>query len=125
MERQFNSIRTRQEAVLNWLRKHEPDLLCLQETKVEDEKFPMAAFRAAGYDSTVAGWKTSSVSITRKGAHTVGGITGSPLFAEISAFGSITSGDAACGGPLPRVRDRQGSPRRSEAVGSCAGDCSF
>ena len=53
-----NSIRTRQDAVLSWLRKHEPDLLCLQETKVEDEKFPMDVFRAAGYAPAVAGQKS-------------------------------------------------------------------
>jgi exodeoxyribonuclease-3 len=53
-----NSIRARQEAVLSWLRKHAPDLLCLQETKVEDAQFPMEAFRAAGYEPVVAGQKS-------------------------------------------------------------------
>lgn len=53
-----NSIRTRHDAVLSWLRKHEPDLLCLQETKVEDEKFPTDGFRAAGYEPVVAGQKS-------------------------------------------------------------------
>ena len=39
-----NSVRTRLEHVLAWLETHQPDLLCLQETKVDDPLFPVAAF---------------------------------------------------------------------------------
>lgn len=44
-----NSIRARQPRVKAWLEKHAPDVLCLQETKVEDESFPRELFEAAGY----------------------------------------------------------------------------
>lgn len=44
-----NSIRVRQDAVLAWIERHLPDVLCLQETKVVDEKFPRAAFEALGF----------------------------------------------------------------------------
>lgn len=35
-----NSIRVRLPHVLDWLQRHEPDILCLQETKVPDADFP-------------------------------------------------------------------------------------
>ena len=39
-----NSIRTRLDIVLAWLRKESPDMLCLQETKAPDKDFPKEAF---------------------------------------------------------------------------------
>jgi exodeoxyribonuclease-3 len=53
-----NSIRAREERLLRWLAKHQPDVLCLQELKVTDEAFPHLPVRAAGYHSTVLGQKT-------------------------------------------------------------------
>ena len=44
-----NSIRARVPRVEAWLARHSPDVLCLQETKVEDESFPHALFEEAGY----------------------------------------------------------------------------
>jgi exodeoxyribonuclease-3 len=52
-----NSIRARQDRVLAWLRLHRPDVLCMQETKVSDDVFPVAAFRDAGYDVALYGQK--------------------------------------------------------------------
>jgi exodeoxyribonuclease-3 len=40
-----NSIRSRLGLVLDWLRREAPDVLCLQETKVQDADFPAAPFR--------------------------------------------------------------------------------
>jgi exodeoxyribonuclease-3 len=45
-----NSIRARIERVIPWLAANQPDVLCMQELKVEQEKFPFDAFRDAGYD---------------------------------------------------------------------------
>ena len=45
-----NSIRTRLERVLGVLERHQPDLLCLQETKVTDEDFPAAGVRELGFE---------------------------------------------------------------------------
>ena len=45
----INSVRTRGERALNLMDKHNIDVLCLQETKVADEKFPRALFEDAGY----------------------------------------------------------------------------
>ncbi|NQU48300.1 MAG: endonuclease/exonuclease/phosphatase family protein, partial [Planctomycetes bacterium] len=53
-----NSIRTRLERVLGVLERHQPDLLCLQETKVVDEDFPHEALREVGYRADVHGQKT-------------------------------------------------------------------
>ncbi|MBS1709018.1 MAG: exodeoxyribonuclease III, partial [Armatimonadetes bacterium] len=44
-----NSIRARMPRVLEWLEEAQPDVVALQETKVEDDKFPVAEIEAAGY----------------------------------------------------------------------------
>ena len=43
--------------VLDWLRDHQPDVLCLQETKQEDSKFPYVALKEAGYNAVHVGQK--------------------------------------------------------------------
>jgi exodeoxyribonuclease-3 len=53
-----NSLRVRLPQVLDWLAHASPDVLCLQETKVTDEEFPLAALRAAGYVAAISGQKT-------------------------------------------------------------------
>jgi exodeoxyribonuclease III len=53
-----NSIRMRKERLLAWLAARSPDVLCLQELKVEDDGFPYDEIRAAGYEATVHGQKT-------------------------------------------------------------------
>jgi exodeoxyribonuclease-3 len=55
-----NSIRMRLERVVAWLGQHAPDVLCMQETKVEDDKFPVDAFESAGYRVAFAGQKSYS-----------------------------------------------------------------
>lgn len=52
-----NSIRSRLHIVLPWLQNHRPDVLCMQETKVEDARFPVAEFEALGYAVTFCGSK--------------------------------------------------------------------
>ena len=52
-----NSIRRRLPIVLDWLDKHQPDVLCLQETKVQDGDFPLDAVREAGYHASFRGMK--------------------------------------------------------------------
>jgi exodeoxyribonuclease-3 len=53
-----NSLNVRLPHVLDWLRAHQPDALCLQELKQEDAKFPLAAFDEAGYHAVFDGQKT-------------------------------------------------------------------
>ncbi|MBI3799836.1 MAG: exodeoxyribonuclease III [Deltaproteobacteria bacterium] len=53
-----NSIRARKERVLAWVVAQQPDVLCLQETKVTDDAFPRTDFEALGYHVTVFGQRT-------------------------------------------------------------------
>jgi exodeoxyribonuclease III len=53
-----NSIRSRLDILLNWLRDYQPDLLALQETKVTDDLFPAAPFKAEGYHVYFRGQKS-------------------------------------------------------------------
>lgn len=53
-----NSIRARLPRVLAFLERAEPDVLCVQETKVEDGAFPHAEFEAKGYFPTIHGQRT-------------------------------------------------------------------
>ena len=52
-----NSIRRRLPIALEWLTLHTPDVMCLQETKVQDQDFPADAFRSLGYHATFRGMK--------------------------------------------------------------------
>src|ERR1700749_4446981 len=53
-----NSINARLETVLDWFRKAEPDVACLQEIKCVDEAFPAEPFESLGYNIAVHGQKT-------------------------------------------------------------------
>jgi exodeoxyribonuclease-3 len=53
-----NSLRVRLNHVLEWLALRKPDVLALQETKVEDKHFPEEALREAGYHVFFNGQKT-------------------------------------------------------------------
>ncbi|HOF04988.1 MAG TPA: exodeoxyribonuclease III [Syntrophales bacterium] len=50
-----NSLRSRLHILLPWLRENRPDVVCLQETKVGDDKFPREEFTAAGYEVVFRG----------------------------------------------------------------------
>jgi exodeoxyribonuclease-3 len=53
-----NSIRVRLPVVVEWLGKNRPDVLAVQETKVQDHEFPVQAFEEIGYRSAFQGQKT-------------------------------------------------------------------
>ena len=53
-----NSIRTRLPLLLEWLEEHNPDVVCLQETKVEDQLFPVLELRQSGYECAFYGQKS-------------------------------------------------------------------
>ena len=52
-----NSIRKRMPLLLEWLARHAPDVVCLQETKVQDSEFPALPLRDAGYHTRFRGAK--------------------------------------------------------------------
>lgn len=53
-----NSLKVRLPHLLDWLAEKQPEVLCLQETKLEDHNFPHAEIAAAGYQVVFAGQKT-------------------------------------------------------------------
>lgn len=53
-----NSLKVRLPQVLQWLADNPVDVLCLQETKLTDDKFPVAEIAAAGYQVAFTGQKT-------------------------------------------------------------------
>ena len=53
-----NSIKVRLPRVIKWLKKEGPDILCLQELKCVEEKFPYSEFQSLGYHALVFGQKT-------------------------------------------------------------------
>jgi len=53
-----NSLRVRLPQVLDWCNSTSPDILALQEIKLQDEQFPLEEVQAAGYQAVFAGQKT-------------------------------------------------------------------
>jgi exodeoxyribonuclease-3 len=53
-----NSLTSRLQHVLDWLIAHPVDVLCLQELKMTDDKFPLEVLKSAGYHAAVFGQKT-------------------------------------------------------------------
>jgi exodeoxyribonuclease III len=79
-----NSIRTRLDIVTDWLQKNPVDVLCVQETKVVDQQFPIAAIEACGYHSYISGQKAyNGVAMFSK----------HPLTDVCSGFGSVLASE--------------------------------
>jgi exodeoxyribonuclease-3 len=53
-----NSLKVRLPHLLQWLAENPVDVLCIQETKLTDDKFPLAEINAAGYQAVYTGQKT-------------------------------------------------------------------
>jgi exodeoxyribonuclease-3 len=53
-----NGVNGRLPVLLRWLKQAAPDVVCLQELKAPQEKFPEAAIREAGYDAIWHGQKS-------------------------------------------------------------------
>lgn len=66
-----NSLNVRLPHLLEWLQTNQPDILGLQEIKLETQKFPLEAIEAAGYKAIVQGQKTyNGVAILYKPEYT-------------------------------------------------------
>ena len=77
-----NSIKVRLPQVLRWLQDNPVDVLCLQETKMTDDQFPVTELAAAGYQAAIAGQKTyNGVAILSRLPMT-DIAKGNPLFAD-------------------------------------------
>jgi exodeoxyribonuclease-3 len=53
-----NGLRARLPIVIKWLKENEPDILCVQETKVQDHEFPVDAFDEINYQYSFKGQKS-------------------------------------------------------------------
>ena len=53
-----NSLKVREEQVINWLEKTKTNIIAIQETKVEDDKFPQNEWDKMGYKAYFTGQKT-------------------------------------------------------------------
>ncbi len=63
-----NSLNVRLPHLLQWLENTRPDIVCLQETKLEDAKFPEDALLERGLSSVIAGQNTKNgVAILARG----------------------------------------------------------
>jgi exodeoxyribonuclease-3 len=62
-----NSLNVRLPHLLDWLAAEQPDVVCLQETKQEDSKFPFDTLKEVGYHAIHSGQKTyNGVAIVSK-----------------------------------------------------------
>jgi exodeoxyribonuclease-3 len=77
-----NGVNGRLSVLLRWLDEAKPDIVCLQELKAPDDRFPLAAIRGAGYGAVWHGQKSwNGVAILAKGAdpiETRRGLPGDP-----------------------------------------------
>jgi exonuclease III len=67
-----NGITGRLPVLLRWLEEAEPDVVCLQELKTSDDRFPAAAIEAAGYGAVWHGQRSwNGVAILAKGVEPI------------------------------------------------------
>ncbi len=77
-----NSLKVRLPQLLEWLAVQQPDVVCLQETKLEDHNFPQQEIEAAGYEVAFSGQKTYNgvALLSRLGLSEV--VCGNPYFPD-------------------------------------------
>jgi exodeoxyribonuclease-3 len=74
-----NGIRARLANLLEWLRREQPDVACLQELKAPDDAFPILALNAAGYSAIWHGQKSwNGVAILARGCNPIDSRRGLP-----------------------------------------------
>ena len=77
-----NSLKVRLPQLLEWLAAKQPDVVCLQETKLEDANFPRAEIEAAGYQVAFSGQKTyNGVALLARG-ELADVVSGNPHFGD-------------------------------------------
>ncbi|MBA3996547.1 MAG: exodeoxyribonuclease III [Candidatus Accumulibacter sp.] len=78
-----NSLKVRLPQLLDWLAASAPDVVCLQETKLEDANFPRAEIEAAGYQVAFSGQKTyNGVALLARGEAPADVVCGNPHFPD-------------------------------------------
>ncbi|MBN9423064.1 MAG: exodeoxyribonuclease III [Candidatus Accumulibacter sp. 66-26] len=78
-----NSLKVRLPQLLDWLAASAPDVVCLQETKLEGANFPRAEIEAAGYQVAFSGQKTyNGVALLARGEAPADVVCGNPHFPD-------------------------------------------
>ena len=105
-----NSLRSRLHIVIPWLKENRPDVLCMQETKVEDGKFPRIEFEEAGYQVFFKGAKqyngVAIASLRAPEAVSSGFADGGPADEERLIMG-VFSDISVLNAYVPQGRDRE------------------
>ena len=129
-----NSLNVRLPRVLEFLEQHDPDVVCLQETKCEPTAFPRKQLAAAGYDSADhSGGRWSGVAVLARDdlgiSDVSAGLPGEPdasearwLEATVGAVrvASVYVPNGRAVGTRPSRRSSTSSGRRSSALPLCA-----
>ena len=75
----INGVRARHQALLDWLEREQPDIVCLQELKAPDEAFPAADLERIEYGAIWHGQKSwNGVAILARGSNPVESRRGLP-----------------------------------------------
>lgn len=96
-----NSLRARLERIERWLECQDPDVLCLQETKCDDEAFPRDAFERLGYESLHHGdGRWNGVAILSKVGleHPKAGFRGELVGMDVAVLAECRLVSATCAG---------------------------
>jgi exodeoxyribonuclease-3 len=91
----LNSIRQRLPRLLAMLERHAPDVVFLQETKVEDDAFPLMDLQAAGYDAAFLGQRAYNgvALLARKGLDEIRtGFDGDPIPEQSRVVSALVDG---------------------------------
>lgn len=93
----INSIRTRLDNLLRYLRETAPDVLCLQEIKCTDEQFPRLEIEAEGYNVAVHGQKSwNGVAIlSKRPMEAKAGLAGDDADTQSRYIEAVVTTDAA------------------------------
>lgn len=107
-----NGVNGRLPVLLRWLDLAEPDIVCLQELKAPQEKFPEAAMRAAGYEAIWHGqsrWNGVAI-LSRVGEihETRRGLPGDPDDVQSRYIEAAVNGVLIAGLYLPNGNPRPG-----------------
>jgi exodeoxyribonuclease III len=104
-----NSIRSRLHIIMPWLHSNRPDAFCMQETKVEDDKFPIQEFIDAGYHVSFRGEKSYNgiaMASLEKPDHLSFGFSDGGPHDESRLMRAVVSGISILNTYVPQGRER-------------------
>ena len=119
-----NGLQARLDFVLHWLRARQPDIVCLQELKLSEDKFPHLLFESEGYHAIVYGqkaWNGVAILSREKGETLIQGFPGGQdLGARLvtARVGDLSVSSVYC--PNGKSVDHEDYPRKLRWFGCLA-----